>query len=224
MNAIDNIKTAKTAQNKASVVDALVIPQNGAGKYTVVYADPPWRYDHCRSKAREIENHYPTMEIEDIVNMPIKRIAKNDSVLFIWGTFPKLRECFEVIDGWGFNYRTVAFVWIKTNKKTNVMQTSFLPQDNFDSFWGMGNWTRSNAEICLLATRGNPKRMRADIHQVIYSPIQKHSQKPHEARKRIELLMGGVEKIELFARERRRGWDVFGNEIKSDIDIGGFAV
>ena len=84
-------------------------------------------------------------------------------------------------------------------------------------FWGMGNWTRSNAELCLLATKGNPKRQSKSVHQIIVSPIEEHSKKPDEARKRIVELMGDVPRIELFAREHTPGWDVWGNEAPDSI-------
>lgn len=104
-------------------------------------------------------------------------------------------------------YKTIAFVWIKQNKKANSL------------FWGMGYWTRSNAEFCILATRGSPKRQSARVHQVIVSHIEEHSKKPQEARERIVQLMGDVPRIELFARQKTPGWDVWGNEVESDIEM-----
>ena len=111
------------------------------------------------------------------------------------------------MEQWGFTYKTVAFVWVKQNKKA----------DNL--FWGMGHWTRSNAELCILATKGNPKRLSASVHQVIMSHIEKHSKKPDETRKRIVELVGDLPRVELFARQKTDGWDVWGNEVESDITI-----
>lgn len=108
---------------------------------------------------------------------------------------------------WGFQYKTIAFVWIKQNKKADSL------------FWGMGYWTRSNAEFCVMATRGSPKRQSAGVHQVIVSHIEEHSKKPQEARERIVQLMGDVPRIELFARQKTPGWDVWGNEVESDIEM-----
>lgn len=125
----------------------------------------------------------------------------------MWITFPLLEEMGEVLKAWGFKYKTVAFVWIKQNKKSDSL------------FWGMGYWTRANAEICILATKGSPKRYSKGIHQVIVSHIERHSKKPEEARKRIEQLMGDVPKIELFARETADGWDTWGNEAPDGISI-----
>ena len=112
-----------------------------------------------------------------------------------------------VMEAWGFTFKTVAFVWVKQNRKSDPL------------FWGMGYWTRANAELCLLATRGHPKRAAKDVHQVIISHVEKHSRKPDEVRKRIERLMGDQPRIELFAREKSPGWDVWGNEVDSDIEL-----
>ena len=111
------------------------------------------------------------------------------------------------MEAWGFTFKTVAFVWVKQNRKSDPL------------FWGMGYWTRANAELCLLATRGHPKRAAKDVHQVIISHVEKHSRKPDEMRKRIERLMGDQPRIELFAREKSSGWDVWGNEVDSDIEL-----
>ena len=117
-------------------------------KYNVIYADPPWSYKVWSKKGagRSAESHYPTMSTEDIKALPVSRLADRDCVLFLWITFPMLREGWGVIDAWGFTFKTVAFVWVKQCRKS----------DNL--FTGMGYWTRANAEICLLATRGRPKR------------------------------------------------------------------
>lgn len=181
-------------------------------KYQIIYADPPWQYKVYSKKGqgRSAESHYPTMNIDDICKLPIKELADQDCVLFLWMTFPTLKEGFRVIEEWGFKYKTVAFVWIKQNKKTPSL------------FWGLGFWTRANAEICILATKGNPKRKSAKIHQVIMSPIEEHSKKPNEARERIVELMGDIPRIELFARQKYDGWDSWGNEIDSDIDMADY--
>ena len=176
-------------------------------KYTVIYADPPWHYRVWSKKGngRSAEAHYPTMSMKDIKRLPIAQIAERDAALFLWVTSPMLQEAWEVMESWGFTYKSVAFVWIKQNRKSDAL------------FWGMGYWTRANAEICLLATRGHPKRVAKDVHQVILSHIEEHSKKPDDARKRIEQLMGDCARIELFARQKSPGWDVWGNEVVSDI-------
>ena len=173
------------------------------GKYQVIYADPPWAYRVWSKKGngRSAESHYPTMSIEEIADLPVKELADENCALFLWVTFPLLREIWKVIDAWGFTYKSVAFVWIKQNKRADSL------------FWGMGYWTRANAEICILATKGSPKRYSKRVHQAIVSHIEEHSKKPEEARRRIEQLMGDVPRIELFARRETPGWDVWGNEV-----------
>ena len=158
-------------------------------KYKVIYADPPWAYKVWSKKGagRSAESHYPTMDIAAIKALPVGELADKDCALFLWITFPMLREAWGVMDAWGFTFKTVAFVWIKQCRKSEGL------------FTGMGYWTRANAEICLLATRGRPKRA--------------------EARRRIEALMGDVPRIELFARASPPGWDVWGNEVASDIRL-----
>ena len=171
--------------------------------------DPPWQFKVYSDKGqgRSAERHYQTMTMEEIKNLPVCDLADKDCAMFMWTTLPVLKESFSVLERWGFEYKTVAFVWIKKNRKADSL------------FWGMGYWTRSNAEVCLLATRGNPKRLAANVHQVIISRIEEHSRKPEEARSRIEKLMGDVPKIELFARRKAVGWDVWGNEVESDIQF-----
>ncbi len=173
-------------------------------KYSIIYADPPWSYrDKALAGKRGANCKYPTQSTSWIANMPIHSIASADCALFLWVTMPKLNECFRVIEQWGFDYKTVAFTWVKKNKN----------KDSF--FWGMGNWTRANAELCLLATKGKPKRLSASVHSVIYSPIETHSQKPHETRSRIVQLLGDIPRIELFARQTVSGWDCWGNEVQN---------
>ena len=178
-------------------------------KYKIIYADPPWQYKVYSKKGegRSAESHYPTMSIEDICNIPVNKIADENCALFMWVTFPTLKDGLKVIEKWGFSYKTVAFVWVKQNKKKPTL------------FWGMGFWTRANAEICILATKGNPKRISAKVHQVIISPIEEHSKKPDETRTRIVELIGDLTRIELFARQKAKGWDSWGNEIENDIEL-----
>lgn len=171
-------------------------------KYSIIYADPPWSYkDKALAGNRGAGCKYSVMNTKDICNIPIKEIVADDCILFMWVTMPKLNECLEVIKSWGFEYKTSAFVWIKQNKKSESL------------FMGMGRWTRANAEICLLATKGKPKRIDASVHSVIVSRIEEHSKKPNEARKRIIDLVGDLPRIELFARQYADGWDCWGDEV-----------
>jgi len=185
-------------------------------KYNIIYADPPWSYDFGKSSAKFVGDKYPLMKKKDICNLGVNEIAEDNSVLFMWATFPRIDWALEVIKAWGFTYKTCAFTWVKKNKRTD------------SNFWGMGYYTRSNAEICLLATKGKPlERKSKSVHQIVESPIQKHSKKPDEVRKRIVELFGDISRIELFARKPKdelfndswKGWDVWGNEIKNDIEL-----
>ena len=171
-------------------------------KYNIIYADPPWSYKVWNKKEHKTaERHYNTMSLEDIKELPLDDITEDNCVLFLWATYPQLKEALEVIDAWGFKYKTVAFTWVKRNKKSDSW------------FWGLGHWTRANAEICLLATKGKNKRINGSVHQIIDTKIQSHSQKPEEARVRIVELMGDLPRIELFARNNYRGWDIWGDEV-----------
>lgn len=172
----------------------------------MIYADPPWRYEQYKVSGTA-ERHYPVMRMEDIKALPVRELAARDCALFLWVTFPMLREAWGVMEAWGFTYKTVAFVWIKRNRQSDGV------------FWGLGYWTRSNAELCLLATRGHPRRQAKNVHQVIISPVEEHSKKPDEARRRIEVLMGDVPRVELFARQYTPGWDVWGNEVDGGITL-----
>jgi len=173
-------------------------------KYSIIYADPPWSYrDKCNAGERGCAFKYDTMSLSDIELMgeSIHEISEPDCALFMWVTMPLLPDVWDVIKSWGFEYKTVAFVWVKRNKKARSW------------FWGMGNWTRANSELCVLATKGKPKRESAGVHSVIDEPIEGHSKKPDVARERIVELMGDIPRIELFARQTSPGWDVWGNEV-----------
>jgi len=145
------------------------------------------------------------MNKKAIQELNVNSIADKDCILFIWVTFPCLIEGLELIKTWGFTYKTCGFTWVKKNKKT------------WSNFWGLGYWTRSNVELCLIATKGKPQRVSKSVHQVIESRIGRHSAKPPETRDKILELCGDLPRIELFARERVDGWDAFGNEIESDV-------
>lgn len=174
--------------------------------YQIIYADPPWRYDQ-KGLQGAAEKHYSTMSLEDICKLPVGSISVKDSILFLWATFPQLPAALRVISAWGFKYKTVAFLWLKKNRKADSW------------FFGLGFWTRGNAEVCLLATRGHPKRQSSKIHQFIISPIEAHSKKPDIVRDKIVELAGDVPRIELFARQTTPGWDVWGNEVTSSITL-----
>ena len=169
------------------------------GKYNIIYADPPWKY--WTGGFKNQSQHYNQMELEEICNLPITDLAADDCLLFMWTTFPMLDSFIDVLRCWGFEYSTVAFVWIKANKNSGGF------------FTGLGNWTRSNAEICVLGRRGKVERQDASISQIIYEPVGEHSVKPAITRNKIVQLVGDLPRIELFARQKTDGWDVWGDEI-----------
>ena len=170
-------------------------------KYNLIYADPPWTFKTFsdKGKDRSPENHYNVMSLKDICNLPISKIANDNSVLLMWVVDPLLDKAFKVIEAWGFKYKTVGFTWAKTNKKS------------MGFFTGLGYWTRGNPEMCLLATKGKPKRISKSVPQLVVEQRREHSRKPDIMYNHIENLLEGPY-VELFARTQRSGWDSWGNQ------------
>lgn len=177
------------------------IPKN---KYKIIYADPAWTYRVWSKKGagRTASHHYKVSSLEEMKQLPVQDISEDNSVLFMWATYPNLKEAFELGEAWGFEYKTVAFTWVKRNKKSKGY------------FVGMGYYTRANAEICLLFTKGKvlPRQSRS-VRQICDARIKEHSQKPDEIRNRIVELFGDLPRIELFARDVIKNWDCWGNEV-----------
>jgi len=176
-----------------------VLSKLPAGKYNIIYADPPWEYYMGGYKNQS--QHYDTLSIDELKGMPMDDLAADNCILFLWVTFPVLDQVFDLIKWWGFNYSTVGFVWVKSNKSGQGY------------FTGLGYWTRSNAEVCLIATKGSIECKNHTISQIVYEPVGEHSAKPSIVRDKIIKLVGDLPRIELFAREKADGWDVWGNEI-----------
>ena len=177
---------------------------NTEKKYQIIYADPPWRYNDRKCNGA-CEFHYNTMKLEEIKKLPVPQLADKDCVLFLWTTYPMLKEALELIEAWGFTYKSIGFQWVKKNKSGNGW------------FFGLGRWTRGNTEPCLIAVKGKPSRKDNSVSQLIMEPIGVHSAKPPVVRECIEKLMGdkdgSLSKIELFARQEVKGWDCWGNEV-----------
>lgn len=165
------------------------------GKYSIILADPPWRYEHSASESREIENQYPTMDLESICKLPIADIAASDCVLFLWTTSPKLDESMQVVRAWGFNYRTCA-IWDK-------------------EVIGMGYYFRQQHELLLIATHGTPgvPSPSSRVSSVVRSRRAGHSEKPEIFYEIIEAMYPTASRIELFARAARDGWFRWGNQL-----------
>lgn len=179
--------------------------------YRVIYADPCWSYTNTRvggSGTSAAQSQYATLSVDQLSALPVRDVAAPDAVLFLWATLPLIEDAFPVMRAWGFEYKTCGFVWVKTNKKAGT------------PFWGMGSWTRSNTELCLIGVRGRIKSLSHGVHQLIeapetlYSPVLAHSEKPAIVRDRIVELCGEEsDRIELFARgDRADGWDRWGNQ------------
>lgn len=177
-------------------------------KYKIIYADPPWQYDDKALNRGGAERHYMTTANAELENIDVQSVCDDDCIMFMWATFPKMQEALDLMAAWGFTYKTVGFTWVKKNR---IKQTWF---------WGMGRWTRSNAEVCLIGVKGKPKRICMGVHSVIDAPVMKHSEKPQVVRDKIIELMGDIPRLEMFARCAPCGWDVFGNEAPNSIDIG----
>mgnify|MGYP001388894576 CR=1 FL=1 len=191
-------------------------------KYNIIYADPPWRYNARNNQSTKfgmgVHGHYPTMALDEIKKLDIKSICAPNAVLFLWITFPRLQQGLEVIEAWGFKYKTLGFSWHKLNKDKSL-------------FFGVGSYTKSNCEVCLFATSGKVGILKKDqilpdldeklvvrsnyVSSAINSQREKHSKKPDEVRQRIVELFGDIPRIELFARQKTEGWDVWGNQISN---------
>lgn len=178
--------------------------------YDVILADPPWHFRNysadepgmIHNRKRGANRHYPTMRTVDIASMSVDNITSDNSVLFLWACWPLLKDALHVIGCWGFEYKTIAWVWVKAKPS------------GFGFNMGMGYYTRANSEPCLLATKGKlPKPTNRSIQALIYSSVREHSRKPDDQYRKIEALYPDKKYLELFARRGRPGWDVWGNEV-----------
>jgi len=187
--------------------------------YGAILADPPWRFrtwdksnvvGKVKGSARPGHGvaayHYRTMSIEGIRALPVGELCLDDAALFLWISWPNLLDALSVVEAWGFTFKTCAFCWIKAH----AGQIELFRDDLADQM-GLGYWTRANSEVCLLATRGDPKRKARDVRQAIIEPRREHSRKPACVRGRIERLVDGPY-LELFARTPSSSWSVWGNE------------
>lgn len=186
-------------------------------KYQIIYADPPWSYPESGSNAKVHGRHYEMMSLDAICNLPVKDITADDCLLFLWVTMPRLFEAQTVMKAWGFDYKTVAFSWVKENRR-QINRSSF-DDASVDDFMGLGSWTRSNSELCLLGIKGKPRRESARVRQLVVTPIEGHSKKPDCIRDMIVELCGNIPRVEMFARTKTEGWDVWGNEVKESIQL-----
>ncbi|HSA76899.1 MAG TPA: MT-A70 family methyltransferase [Nitrosarchaeum sp.] len=173
-------------------------------KYKIIYADPPWEYTdtggtkNARGMAKSFFN---TMSLDEIKSLPIQNISDENCWLFLWATDPLMDKCIEVVKAWGFQYKNFAFDWIKET-------------ENGKEFVGMGHYTRANPEYCLLGIKGKVEVLDHTIRKIIHGRVREHSKKPDIVRNKIIQLCGDLPRIELFARTKVHGWDVWGNDEK----------
>lgn len=194
-------------------------------EYQVIYADPAWKYGSKElygdknkegkreNRFRKLERMYDTMSLGEIKQLPVKNMIGKNAACFLWVTDSHLKEGIEVLESWGFKYKTIAFNWIKKTNKGNTY-VNFAP------------WTLKSSEICLLGMRGSMGKLKTDntVRQLIEAERTKHSKKPKEARLRIEQLFADANRIELFARENHIGWDAWGNEVEVCTDLSQYCI
>lgn len=201
LEAAKAIRTKKAETRRAKRVEKIVEISKGnaplgqiAERYPVIYADPPWRYEHIETESRAVENQYPTMALDEIKALDLDAITLDDCVLFMWATSPKLAEAFEVLNAWGFEYRTCA-VWDKQKI-------------------GMGYYFRQQHELLLVAVRGQPLTPAPANRpsSVLSFPRGEHSAKPAEVYELIEAMYPELPKLEMFCRSPRDGWGAWGNQ------------
>lgn len=178
-------------------------------KYQIIYADPAWIYkDKANAGKRGAEHKYKCTSTEDMGKIINQINVDKNAVCLMWCTYPQLKEGLKLMELWGFEYKTVAFTWIKQNKKS----------DGF--FMGMGRYTRGNPEIVMLGTKGKSiPRINAGIRNLQIYKLREHSRKPDEIRDKIIELFGNVPRIELFARQKVKGWDAWGNEVPNEMQM-----
>lgn len=207
--------------------------------YSLIYADPPWSYGNNASNGAA-RDHYDTMKLIDLKRLPVWALAAENAVLAMWYTGTHNREAIELAEAWGFTVRTMkGFTWVKLNALAESHINKALAAGEVEDFYDFldllngqtrmngGNHTRANTEDLLIATRGvGLERRDAGVKQVIYSPLGEHSEKPAEARHRLERLYGEVPRIELFSRSAAPGWDHWGNQVATpSVDLmPGFAI
>lgn len=175
--------------------------------FDVILADPPWAYNNKGGKWLP-DAYYPTMEVDEICALPVGELCSKNAALFLW--VPRWLhpiKWIRVMEAWGFDYRTRVFDWVKSNPSGTGFRT------------GLGFYTRSNIEICPLGIKGTMPVIDKGVHSIIYAPITKHSEKPHEQYEKIERLYPNMKYCELFARKKREGWHSWGNEISSDVQL-----
>ena len=213
------IREFKQAKKRGDFSDVELVA-TGEPPWDLILADPPWSYDDKATSGGHwagAENHYGTMSIEQLCDMRLEfggteyhasELAADDAELWLWTTWPFLEDAFRVIKAWGFEYKTLGFIWTKTNTDGSA-------------YMGLGNGTRLGSEPCLRCVRGKGlTRVDAGVNSDIRCPRTEHSAKPYAQYERIEKLYGKKRRLEIFGRNRMPGWDVFGNQVQEEFNYG----
>lgn len=196
------------------------IGKTGEPPWDIILADPPWSYNDKATSGGHwggAENHYGTMSIQELCNMRLEfggaeyhasELAADNAFLFLWTTWPFLKDSFQVIEAWGFEYKTLGAIWTKTNRDGSP-------------YLGLGNYLRIGSEPCLLGVKGKGlERLNVGVNTDIRCPKTEHSAKPNALYEMIEKAFGKTRRLEIFARVKRPGWDVFGNQVQQELDYG----
>ena len=185
-----------------------MIPFPQDKKYNIIYADPAWDIQTGNSPQRikkglkEIKDIYPTMSNQEIINLPVKDLAADDCILFLWMTDDRIPIVKELFSSWGFTYKTCGFTWVKVSSKGNI-------------FYNLSRYTLKSTELCFIGIKGKLKNLKKShkIKNLVFAERTVHSKKPDIIRKQIEEFCFDLPRIELFARQKTDGWDVWGNEV-----------
>jgi len=184
-------------------------------KFDVILADPPWHFKTWSDKGRGRSPKYPTMKFQDIVGLGplVQQISADNCALFLWVTMPFLEKSFQVINGWGFQYRTCAFTWGKINKKSLTW------------FQGTGYYTRANAELCLLAVKGKmPVAPGNRPPELVMAPVREHSEKPNHIIASIHFMYPDTKRLEMFASKHSIQWAKTYNFMPIGFDVDGLDI
>lgn len=203
-----NIKETETAEDASnSLLNCeLCFEAAASGKtYDIIYADPAWGMGN-KSNKRVLVPEYKTMTDKEIMSLEVEKIASKNSALFLWSINAKIPQAIKIMEAWGFRYVGIAFCWVKTSRTTGQPNCRMA-----------GNYTLQGIELCLLGIRGKMIVKDRTVRQVLLSPRELHSKKPDVIRKYIIKLFGNLPRVELFARQKADGWDVWGNEVESDV-------
>lgn len=234
LNSSTNVEAANVQPNYCQCnvscsCGQIVEPSSHNRKYNIIYADPAWEMGYVKGgltagsiKGGEVLP-YSTMTDDEIMAMPIKDIADENALLFMWVTDNRIPKVSELMAAWGFKYNSLAFIWNKITKCTTNQIDIFNEVSNEKVRTTLTPYTRRSCEYCFMGTRGSARELIKDHYVLQYvawaSRTRKHSEKPDEVRKRIVKLCGDIPRVELFARQQKTGWDAWGNEVSNSIKL-----